>query len=144
MTQITNCHSHIFTIHNIPERFLPLRLVRYLARNNRTRRLARALNWLNPFSNHDLLDRYANFIRQSDKPNQRAILEDLMSYYPSDSKFVILSTHILQDINCKIFLTVFSICTTSTSLRLFFFSFSLMSSTIASINNSLSFSNIPE
>jgi len=91
MTQITNCHSHIFTIHNIPERFLPLRLVRYLARNNRTRRLARALNWLNPFSNHDLLDRYANFIRQSDKPNQRAILEDLMSYYPSDSKFVILS-----------------------------------------------------
>lgn len=59
---IYNCHSHIFTIDHVPNHFL----------------------------NRDLFHRYANLARLSDKKSQRELFEVMRSYYPADTRFVIL------------------------------------------------------
>ena len=89
--QIHNCHTHIFTINHVPEKFLPLRLVRLLTEYNQTRRVARFLNYLNPISNDDIFSRYSEFINQGNQNKQEYVLKNLMKSYPSDSKFIVLS-----------------------------------------------------
>ena len=90
-TGMTNCHTHIFTADHVPERFLPLRLVRWLARKKHFKWFAWILNNLNPFSRNDLLERYVSFMRQGMEKTQEGILRNLMDFYPSDTKFVILT-----------------------------------------------------
>jgi len=89
--RITNTHSHIFTFEYVPERFLPLRLVRFLAKNNRLNKFARLLNWINPFSDNDTFQRYANFIRKGSNKSQYAIFTKMKLNYPALTRFVILS-----------------------------------------------------
>ncbi len=89
--QIHNCHVHTFTLQHVPKNFLPLGLVRWLAKNNRTRKLAWLLNRLNPFSDDDLFNRYARFLRQGDQARQEDVLRNLEKAYPDDTRFVILS-----------------------------------------------------
>ena len=88
---IYNCHTHIFTIDHVPERFLPLMLVRWLARNRGGEMFARILNAVNPWSKRDFLDRYAAFVRQGNNAKQGCILDALMDFYPNDTRFVILT-----------------------------------------------------
>jgi len=88
---IHNCHAHVFTIKNVPDRFLPFGLVRFLMAYGLTRPLAGLLNALDPFSDKDLFDRYAKFIKQGDQASQEDILKGLMKYYPGDTKYVVLS-----------------------------------------------------
>ncbi len=88
---IYNCHTHVFTWKNVPDRFLPFGLVRFLLKYNLTRPLAGFLSSLNPFSDQDAFDRYARFIKQGDQATQEDVLRGLMKYYPGDAKYVILS-----------------------------------------------------
>jgi len=89
--KITNCHTHLFTIYNVPHKFLPLQLVRYLIRYKFGKSLALFLNNINPFSRRDVFDRYANFLLQGDEITQEDIFQDLQSYYPEGSRFVVLA-----------------------------------------------------
>jgi len=88
---IYNCHTHVFKSKNVPERYLPLKLVRVLIKYDLTRPVARLLNSINPFSDNDMFDRYAKFIKQGNQPSQEAIFEGLKKFYPPDTRFVILS-----------------------------------------------------
>jgi predicted TIM-barrel fold metal-dependent hydrolase len=89
--KIINCHTHIFTSDHVPDKFLPLRLVRWLARKRHFRSFAWFFNNLNPFSNNDILDRYISFVRQGLHKTQKDILKILMDFYPPETKFVILT-----------------------------------------------------
>jgi predicted TIM-barrel fold metal-dependent hydrolase len=88
---IYNCHAHVFKSKNVPEGYLPLGLVRILTQYELTRPLAHLLNSINPFSDNDIFDRYACFIKQGDQVSQENILKGLMKYFPWESRFVILS-----------------------------------------------------
>ena len=90
MLQIINSHSHIFTFDHVPERFLPFKLVRFLAKKKRYAGLARFLSRLWPWSDKDVLDRFASFVEQGYQKTQDAILDSLMRFYPPDTKFVVL------------------------------------------------------
>ena len=90
MQQITNSHAHIFTFDHVPEKFLPLRLVRYFAKKKRYIRVARFLSNLWPWSDKDVLDRFASFVRQGYEKSQEDILKGLMRFYPKNTRFVLL------------------------------------------------------
>jgi len=70
---------------------LPLRLVRFLAKYERSERLARFLNNLNWQSDKDLFSRYASFLRQGTNVRQEDVFRALMDFYPEDTRFVILT-----------------------------------------------------
>ncbi len=87
---IYNCHMHIFTIEHVPNQFLPLRITR-LMRNPFLRLPLRfLLANMNPFSNRDLFHRYSNFVRVSYKKSQKDVFKLVRSYYPLDTKFIVL------------------------------------------------------
>lgn len=88
---IHNCHTHIFTFQAVPEGFLPLGLVRLLAKRKISRPIARWLNHLNPFSNDDLFDRYAAFLDIGTSSTQEDVFNGLQKFYPPDTRFVVLS-----------------------------------------------------
>lgn len=87
---ITNCHIHTFTIEHVPHKFLPLRLVRIL----RPKIIRKPLGWLLrniiPFTDRDLLDRYESFMRITANRSQSDIFEQIRSYYPASTRFIIL------------------------------------------------------
>jgi poly(A) polymerase Pap1 len=73
--RVHNCHTHIFTNRIVPAEFLPLGLVRVLSRRRVSRQVAKLLNWLNPFSDSDLFDRYAAFVEIGASKSQPDIFE---------------------------------------------------------------------
>ncbi len=75
---------------DVPQKFLPLGLVRLLASSAGTKILAKILNNLNPISNNDLLDRYVNFLTTSKLGSQKVIFEQCKKFYPDDTRFVVL------------------------------------------------------
>jgi predicted TIM-barrel fold metal-dependent hydrolase len=75
---------------DVPQKFLPLGLVRLLATRLGAKALARMLNNINPFSNDDLFDRYVSFFNTSKLGSQEAILDQCRQYYPEGTGFVIL------------------------------------------------------
>ncbi|MFW9923649.1 MAG: amidohydrolase family protein [Candidatus Thorarchaeota archaeon] len=87
--EMHNCHAHTFLYDDVPTNFLPLGLVRFLAR--RSVRIARFLNNLIPGTDGDLYDRFANFLRLMKCPSQEMILKYLMQFYPKNTKFIILA-----------------------------------------------------
>jgi len=89
--QIYNIHTHIFTSKNVPDRFLPFFLVRFLAKFNLTKKFAKTLHSINPFSSEDVYDRYANFLNENNRKSTEEIFLDLKKYYPQDTGFVALS-----------------------------------------------------
>jgi len=86
-----NIHTHIFTNKNIPDKFLPLFLVRFLIKFNLTKSFARLLHNIDPTNSDDTFDRYANFIKENNKNSAEEIFIKLASYYPANSSFVVLS-----------------------------------------------------
>lgn len=88
---IHNCHTHTFTLQNVPDKFLSFLPIRFLARYDLTKWLALYLNSLVPFSNRDIFDRYATFLRQGDQSTQADTLQTMKKYYPPGTKFVVHS-----------------------------------------------------
>ncbi len=86
-----NCHIHTFTIDHVPNRFLPFHLVKLL----RLKIVRKPLGWLLrtvlPFTDRDLLDRYINFIEITANKNQRHTLNRVRSYYPLNTRFIVLT-----------------------------------------------------
>ena len=86
-----NTHIHIFRDIDVPDRFLPLYLVRILSNKFCFNIIAKFLNYLNPFSNNDLFDRYVNFITIGNLGSQENIFNECAKYYDNDTKFVVLT-----------------------------------------------------
>src|SRR4030042_2723626 len=83
---IYNCHTHIFSSKHVPDKYLPFRLVKWLSKRNHFRWLAFVLNNINPFSNHDLLDRRVMLLKTALDKTQKEILDNLIDFYPPDTK----------------------------------------------------------
>ena len=87
---MVNNHIHIFTTDDIPNNFLPLGLVRWLAKKDR-----KVFNWtlhnLNPFTDNDVLDRYLDFVRVGKLGGQKEIFENIMKEYPKETEFNVLT-----------------------------------------------------
>lgn len=91
MRTIYNCHAHIFTNQCVPEKFLPLGLIRFLSRQKFSQSLGKLLNRLNPRSDDDIFDRYAAFMNIGNYQSQQTIFDLLNRFYPQNTKFVLLS-----------------------------------------------------
>jgi len=74
----------------VPEKFLPLALVRILATKPGFNIIAKVLNNLNPFSDSDQFDRYVKFIKTGKLGSQQKIFEQCRIFYPENTRFVIL------------------------------------------------------
>ena len=86
-----NCHVHTFTASHIPSKFLPLGLVHVLKPKILRKPLMWLLNNILPFTDRDILDRYVNFLEVGTNKCQSEVFEHLRTYYPSETKFVVLS-----------------------------------------------------
>ena len=84
-----NCHIHTFKDSDVPRKFLPLGLVRILSTSIGFKFVARILNYLNPFSDNDTLDRYVKFFKIGKLGSQKNIFIDCKRFYPDDTKFAI-------------------------------------------------------
>lgn len=87
---IYNCHNHIFTHDNIPNNFFPLKLVSAARVAPLRWALQGILKLAVPLSKNDQLHRYAAFIKAAYRSTQQKNLDNLISYYPEESKFIIL------------------------------------------------------
>ncbi|MGR3320209.1 MAG: amidohydrolase family protein [Candidatus Anammoxibacter sp.] len=87
---IYNCHMHIFTIDHVPEKFLPFGMASLMKLKWIRRPLTFSLAVINPFSSRDFFHRYSNFVKLSYKKNQENVFKIVRSYYPLDTKFVVL------------------------------------------------------
>ena len=81
---------HIFTTEHVPNKFIPLGLSTAMKWPVLRGLVTFLLDKINPFSNRDLFHRYSNFIRISYQKTQQQVFEKVRSYYPLDSKFVVL------------------------------------------------------
>lgn len=88
--QIHNSHTHIFTIDHVPNNFLPLGLATLMKVPFLRVPLRFLLVNLNPFSSRDIFQRYSNFVKISTKKTQEDVFKVVRSYYPLDTKFVVL------------------------------------------------------
>ncbi|WP_172292997.1 amidohydrolase family protein [Pseudoruegeria sp. HB172150] len=93
---ITNCHIHLFTRNHIPSDY-PSPLLRPF---RRLPFLVRFFAWVARVINRtdwaDMLDRLYRFQQESDKVEQREILEAVRGYYPEGTRFVVLP----MDMSC--------------------------------------------
>lgn len=87
---IYNCHNHIFTHDNIPNDFYPLKLVAAARIAPLRWALRGALKLAVPWSKNDQLHRYAAYIKAAYRTTQQQNLDTLISYYPDNTKFIIL------------------------------------------------------
>jgi predicted TIM-barrel fold metal-dependent hydrolase len=81
---------HIFTVDHVPNKFLPFGLTSLMKVPWLRTPLRLVLTKLNPFSNRDLFQRYSNFIKISTNKTQEDVFKVARSYYPLDTKFVVL------------------------------------------------------
>lgn len=88
--QIHNCHLHIFTVDHVPVNFLPFGLSSLMKVPLLRVPLRLILVNLNPLSNRDMFERYSNFIKISTNKSQEDVFKIVRSYYPLDTKFVVL------------------------------------------------------
>lgn len=87
---IYNCHTHIFTHENVPNRFFPFFLV-LVARVRPLRWFLRSvLKMIVPATSRDTPHRLAAFIKAIYRKSQENNLKHLISYYPEKTKFIIL------------------------------------------------------
>ena len=85
-----NCHIHIFKDEDVPLKFLPLQLVRFLSTKTGFKVISRFLNNINPFSDNDMFDRYVKFIKIGKLGSQQKIFEECMRFYPKETRFIVL------------------------------------------------------
>lgn len=85
-----NTHIHIFRDIDVPEKFLPLHLVRILSTKVGFAIIGKMLNFLNPFSSTDIFNRYEKFITIGRLSSQEKIFLECAKHYDEDTKFVVL------------------------------------------------------
>jgi predicted TIM-barrel fold metal-dependent hydrolase len=81
---------HTFTIDYVPRKFLPFGLTTLMKMKYLRRPLTFLFANLNPFSSRDFFHRYSNFVKLSYKRKQKDIFDAVRSYYPLDTKFIVL------------------------------------------------------
>jgi len=87
--ELFNCHIHTFRDVDVPEKFLPLGLVRWLAKRDHKFLFWIARN-INPFSDNDAVERYFRFAKTGKLKSQLEIFKNCEKFYPSGSKFIVL------------------------------------------------------
>ena len=87
---IINCHVHTFTSRNVPDRMLPFGLMPLLRTRAGAAVLGTLLRNIIPFGRFDRFDRMAAFATIGNLASQRAIFALLCSFYPQDTRFVVL------------------------------------------------------
>lgn len=85
-----NSHIHIFTEKDVPNRFLPLALVKILKTKIGYRCMAKLLRNLIPFTDKDMFDRYLKFVQLGKLGSQENIFKECTRFYPEDTKFIVL------------------------------------------------------
>jgi len=86
-----NCHIHIFRDIDIPNRFLPLALVKLLRTKVGFHFIATSLKRIVPFTDKDMFDRYVRFATLGKLGSQQKIFEACRKFYPSDTEFFVLT-----------------------------------------------------
>jgi predicted TIM-barrel fold metal-dependent hydrolase len=85
--------------------FVPVNIHKFLQRNNRAKRVTSLLKIMIP-GDFDFLERYANFIlhaydvNRNKSKTQEDVFNELQSYYPSGTKFVVLSMDMDYMVDC--------------------------------------------
>ena len=85
-----NSHIHRFRDKDVPVKFLPLHLVRFLSTKIGFNIVAKILNMLNPLSSDDLFKNYVKFMTIGSLGSQEKIFNECKKYYPEGTKFVAL------------------------------------------------------
>jgi len=88
--EMINCHSHIFTLNNVPKNFVPFGLTYFLARIPFYKFLAKILRFTDKIIPRSRLSRYGNLLELGLHQTQADIAENLAGYYPNNTKFVVL------------------------------------------------------
>ena len=86
-----NCHIHTFTKEDVPERFLPLGLVKALNKQRFLTWLQRFLERINPFTRTDRGDQLSLFLSYYKLNHQSEIFAQCQKYYPQGTCFSVLS-----------------------------------------------------
>lgn len=86
-----NCHIHTFRNIDVPDKFLPFTLVRVLRNVFGYKIVTWVLKNIVPFTDNDLLDRYARFVSIGVKSSQADIFSNCAQFYPKDTKFAVLA-----------------------------------------------------
>lgn len=90
---IINCHTHTFTVDHVPNKFIQvgnIGLVKLLSGPVFNKPFSWFLRNILPFTDRDLLDRYANFVELTANKSQEDTFTRIREYYPSGTKFIIL------------------------------------------------------
>ncbi len=85
-----NCHIHIFTNRDVPNRFLPLALVPILRSTAGYKTITTILKNLIFWTDNDILDRYVKFVTTGRLGSQQKILEKCLPFYPEGTRFIVL------------------------------------------------------
>ncbi len=86
-----NCHIHTFTDEDVPDKYLPLAIVKALKTRVGSAALTRFLRFAIPFSTQDMFERYAQFIQIGKLRDQQRIFHECSKYYPHDTRFFVLA-----------------------------------------------------
>jgi uncharacterized protein len=85
-----NCHIHIFTEKDVPNKFLPLGLVNLLRTKLGYIIITGIMKNVFFWTKNDVLDRYARFVTTGRLGSQQMIFEKCKDYYPDDTSFIVL------------------------------------------------------
>lgn len=88
---IHNIHTHIFTIHHVPARFLPFNLVAAFKIQFWNKVIRKILHWLSIFTKNDQFGRIVVMADAAEHEKQEEILVDMMGFYPSKTCFGLLA-----------------------------------------------------
>jgi uncharacterized protein len=88
---IYNIHTHIFTIHHVPHKFLPFNLVTAFKNKFWNRIIRRLLHWFSVFTKNDYYNRIVVMADAAENEKQEDILLGMMGFYPSKARFGLLT-----------------------------------------------------
>lgn len=91
MGNIYNCHTHVFTSQVVPKKFLPLGVLRFLAKHRLFKKLGRLLSKIIPWADVDIFNRFAAIVDIGSQTTSLDIFRWLHGLYPEGTKFVGLS-----------------------------------------------------
>ncbi len=92
--RIYNCHAHIFTNRDVPNRIFPLGLIKLLRKRpiaRLVRPVGRLIGRFNRRLSSSAVDRYASLLNIGNMESQEEIFELLKSFYPRNTSFVVLA-----------------------------------------------------
>lgn len=87
---IYNCHIHTFTADHIPDRFLPMGLVRAMRHTWLRNPILWLFNMLIPVTNKDAVARTGRFLARGAFESQQKVFGYLQKQYPEGTRFIVL------------------------------------------------------